>query len=59
MRSMAMLAAATALIVGVSSMDAAELSSGVQVGGRIKAYKTTKCGGAEDGVKVGKSLCYT
>ncbi len=37
----------------------AELESGVPVGGKIGTYSTTKCGGADDGVRVGISLCYT
>jgi len=55
-----MLAVAAVLVVGASSIDAAELSSGVQVGGRIGPYSTVKCGGVEDGIKVGgKTFCYT
>jgi len=38
---------------------AGDVQSGVPVGGSIGTYSTTKCGGAEDGVKEGASLCYT
>ncbi len=39
--------------------SAADLKSGVAVGGSIGTYKATKCGGIDDGIKVGASLCYT
>jgi len=55
-----MMAAATLLAVGlISSASAEELTSGVEVGGRITSYKGTKTAGIEDGVDAGKSLCYT
>ncbi len=51
---------AVALVVAVAAgSHAADLKSGVPVGGSIGTYSTTKCGGIEDGVKVGNSLCYT
>ena len=50
--------AAAVMAVAVAA-DAAELESGIEVGKRVGAYSTTKCGGADDGVTVGKSLCYT
>jgi hypothetical protein len=37
----------------------AEPASGVAVDKNVSAYKSTKCGGGEDGVEIGKSLCYT
>ena len=40
-------------------LSADELQSGVDVEGKIGAYRTVKVCGAEDGVKEGKSLCYT
>jgi hypothetical protein len=51
----------TALLVaaGASALWAAGLQSGLPVGGKITPYKAVKCGGAEDGVEFGKSLCYT
>ena len=42
-----------------SALQAEEVKSGIQEGGRVGTYSTTKCAGAEDGVKVGQSLCYT
>lgn len=57
MRSMSL--AVAALLAAATAATAAELSSGVEVGGKIGAYSCTKTGGAEDGVEVGKSLCYT
>ena len=34
-------------------------TSGLAVGDSIGSYSCTKSGGADDGVEVGKSLCYT
>ena len=46
------------LAMAVAS-NAADLTSGIEVGGNIGAYSATKCGGIDDGVAGGKSLCYT
>lgn len=51
------------LIVAVSFASAAiageKIKSGPQVGDKIEAFNVTKCAGAEeDGVEVGKNLCY-
>ena len=51
--------ACAAMVAIASPLFAAEIESGVPVGGKIGSYSTTKCGGIEDGVKVGSSLCYT
>lgn len=56
-RSIIILAAA--FVPGWSLGAEPVIESGVQVGEGLGAYKTTKLGGAEDGVKVGASLCYT
>jgi hypothetical protein len=37
---------------------AAELECGLGVDGSVGAYKVVKAGGLDDGVAVGKSLCY-
>ena len=50
---------AALLVVASASAVHAELKSGVPVGGKITPYKGTKCGGADDGVELGKPLCYT
>lgn len=53
-------AAAALLVCAVASCYAADgFTSGVPAGESIGSYSGTKCGGAEDGVEVGKSLCYT
>lgn len=39
--------------------SAGELKSGIEVGGTVGTYSATKQGGAEDGVPLGASLCYT
>ena len=60
MRAFSVVAAAFACAtLWGSSGCAAEFTSGVQVGERIGAYKSTKCAGVDDGVEVGKTLCYT
>ena len=59
MRTRTALGAAILMVAGAAVAGAAELTSGVQVGDRIGAYNCTKVAGAEDGVKVGKTLCYT
>ena len=60
MRTSSIMATALACAtLWVSSGCADELTSGVEVGDRIGSYKSTKCGGVDDGVEVGKSLCYT
>jgi hypothetical protein len=47
------------VLVACAQAPAEEPVSGVKVGGSIGSYSGTKCGGIEDGVDVGKSLCYT
>ena len=51
--------AALAILASATVAFAADLESGVEVGGSIGTYSTTKCAGVEDGVAVGKSLFYT
>ncbi len=61
MRMMA--SVSTVMLLAVAGASAAwaaeELKSGIAVDGSVPAYACTKCGGADDGVEVGKSLCYT
>lgn len=53
-------AAGFVLCVAASGcLDAAEATSGIPVGERVGTYSSTKCGGIDDGIAVGKSLCYT
>ena len=59
MRMTAMVGAAMLMVAGGSMARAADLTSGIAVDGKIGAYSSTKCGGADDGVEIGKSLCYT
>lgn len=47
------------LLVCVTVVSAAEPARRVDVGDDIPSYASTKCGGIEDGVAVGKTLCYT
>lgn len=55
-----MLIGSLAMIMACASwLSAEELQSGVEVDGKIGPYRTVKVCGAEDGVKDGKSLCYT
>jgi hypothetical protein len=59
MRRVCFAQAALLLAVAVAPAVAEEVKSGVEVGGSITTYSTTKCGGIDDGVKEGASLCYT
>lgn len=58
MRFLATLGVATALLLGAAVVDAGELKSGLQVGQSVPAFQVVKCGGSDDGVKIGKQLCY-
>ena len=49
---------AAALVLVMSSCCTAT-DSGIDVGGKIGTYKATKCGGVDDGIDVGKLLCFT
>ena len=59
MRVTAVAGAAMLVFAGAHAARAAEITSGIAVDGKVGAYSSTKCGGADDGVEVGKSLCYT
>jgi len=50
---------AALLVALVSASHANKIDSGIEVDGKVGAYRTTKVAGCDDGVKVGKSLCYT
>lgn len=47
------------LACAAAPVPAAELQSGIAVGESVGPYSSTKCGGIDDGVEVGKALCYT
>jgi hypothetical protein len=51
--------AAALIVMTANSAGAGELKSGIPADGRMVKYKSTKCGGGDDGVELGKSLCYT
>jgi hypothetical protein len=51
--------AACAVVTVVSCVRAGDLTSGIPVGEAVGSYVTTKCGGLDDGVQMGQSLCYT
>jgi hypothetical protein len=54
------LAAAVAIVGAVATVvSAGELTSGIAVGEKVSTYSSTKCGGIDDGIDVGKSLCFT
>ena len=59
MRMTGLLGAAVLVLSGASALYAAELKSGIPLGGSMPKYNATKCGGGDDGVKLGASLCYT
>ena len=48
----------TALATHVALSGAAELESGLAVGDSVSAFQVVKQGGVDDGVEVGKKLCY-
>ncbi|MEX0611152.1 MAG: hypothetical protein WD229_03435 [Pirellulales bacterium] len=48
-----------ALFAGVTAASAGELKSGLQAGDSVGAFDVVKiAGAADDGVQVGKQLCY-
>jgi hypothetical protein len=49
----------TLALTGAGVLWAATLQSGIPVGKSMPKYAATKCGGGNDGIAVGKSLCYT
>jgi hypothetical protein len=57
MRIVSLFAAATLMFTASSPSLATD--SGIEVGGKIGTYKATKCGGVDDGISVGKKLCFT
>ena len=60
MRIRYQLAVAAALVgAAATAISAAELSSGIPVGEKVGTYSSTKCAGIDDGIAVGKSLCFT
>ena len=59
MRAKCMVGAALLCLVGTTLASAAELESGIPVGGRIKAYRQTKVCGNDKIGKDGESFCYT
>ncbi len=59
LRTVRVCGAATLMLAMATASNAADLTSGIEVGGNIGAYSATKCGGIDDGVAGGKSLCYT
>lgn len=59
MRILCWAAAAVTVSTVASVALAAEVQSGIKVGGSIPTYSTTKYAGIDDGVTVGDTLCYT
>jgi len=59
MRVAGVVGAVVLVLAAASAVPGGELKSGIPVGGRMQKYKATKCGGGDDGVELGKSLCYT
>ena len=47
------------LCTAASCLRAEGFTSGIPVGDPIGSYSCTKSGGTDDGIDVGKSLCYT
>jgi hypothetical protein len=59
MRTSATMGVLVLFVLAASAVNAAELKSGLQVGDPIVTYTGEKCGGIQDGIAVGRNLCYT
>ncbi len=59
MRAKLMVSAAVLCLVGTALTSAAELESGLPVGGQIIPYRQTKICGNDNIGKDGESFCYT
>ena len=59
MRFHSLIGAVGVLLATSAFVCAEELKSGVDVDGKVGAYRAKKVAGCDDGVKNGKSLCYT
>ena len=60
MRTLTYVGAAIFAVAGIAAVaQAADVKSGILVGGSVGTYSTTKVCGASDGVRDGQSLCYT
>lgn len=59
MRATKLLLALFPLLAFATAVSAAELPGRAEVGDDIPSYASTKCGGIDDGVSIGKTLCYT
>jgi len=59
MNRKSLIGAMVMMAISAVPLCGAEVKSGVEVGKTVGTYSTTKCGGIEDGVKEGESLCYT
>jgi hypothetical protein len=59
MRVIGVVGAAALLLASSGVVAAAELKSGIPVGGSMPKYQAVKCGGGDDGIAAGKPLCYT
>jgi hypothetical protein len=50
--------ALSGFVAGAAAEDKEPLKAKLKVGDGVGAYSAVKVGGAEDGVKIGKALCY-
>jgi len=58
MKTLMSVSAALAMALVATSCADAEPGLGLSVGDGVGAFQVVKAGGAEDGVEVGKTLCY-
>ena len=49
---------ALTLLASAAAVGAEELKSGLPVGEFVGAFDVVKCAGPDDGVKIGRQLCY-
>lgn len=59
MRVARIVVSAALVLATAGTSYAAQLKSGIPVDGKVPKYKATKLGGGDDGVELGKPLCYT
>jgi hypothetical protein len=60
----AVITAVSAVVIASSCVaepppEAAGPASGIAVGQKVSSYSATKCAGVDEGIPVGKSLCFT
>ena len=58
MKAVLAFGAVAALAIHTTTVSAGDLESGLKIGSSVAAFQVVKQGGIDDGVEVGKKLCY-